>query len=258
MDFEQLLYSLAPGFRHDRDEEWASHLKPDDQVFLAKERSNLFIVKESIDTLKLSVIKERDISKKEELETSLKRYNARYQKRIEKLIPKIKELNHYATQAKKRAAEEEVAANEKRRKMVDIDKVDYEEEEMIQGNYLPKDFARKATEAPKSTSRLSSSATSSLHIPATPQRGIDQSTSDPFYEGVSEERDIEVLQKLRSHIYKYKCRDTVLKALAGFRAKNDCLASLDKFHSQLSKYKNKNRTEAKKESQKFEVTSLED
>lgn len=231
MDYEQLLYSLAPGFKYDEDEEWAIHLEAKDRVYLERERTTHFEVKEKLDELNANILAESDSSKKNNLQNIKKKFSKRFEAKNQELVEKVRQLKEFATQAKKRKIEE-AAERAKRRKVIDIDLADADELEDVQDSYLPREFTKKHDEVIKSTSRADT-----FEIPGQSTTNVaDQSAlTDPYLEGVKKDIDIETLKKLKHLVYRYKCREDVLKALASFRARDKALNAMDMFLSRISK-----------------------
>lgn len=231
MDYEQQLYSLAPGFKYDKDEEWAIHLETKDRVDLERERTKHFEIKEKLDELNGTILRESDLSIKNKLENRKKKFSKKFEAFNQDLVLKVKQLKEFATQAKKRKAEE-AAERTKRRKLIDIDLADPDEVEDVEDSYLPREFIRKPDEAVRSTSRAGS-----FQIPGqSPTIVADHSSlTDPYLEGVKNDIDIETLKKLKPLVYRHKCREDVLKALASFKARDIALNAMDKFLSRVNK-----------------------
>jgi len=238
----EALYSLAPGFALDKDEDWMIYLPPEKQMFMRNQRQKLLLINENLDTFEAAFekyLRDNKFANPTVLQHARKDHNAQRQKFIQKrnqtaerMLIKIRELKKEAIKSRENDQRVESEAATKRRRMnqVDPDIVDVDiDVELVPDDYLPsipEDTKAKIKYVPKINEGATASQASRPRTPSAP-------TVDPLIKGVSP-GDAKILIELKSMIMKYECRDRVLKAIQSYRSKDKTLRALAAFTTSMA------------------------
>lgn len=217
----EALYTLVPGFKHDKDEDWLPYLSTEKQLFMRTERRQFIKLSDDLETFITSF--ERKYRKKKNSDDpaiieKIKRHEekkAEYSKELKKyakvLLKRIPDFKKEALETRKRAYEQESESFRKKSRTEDV--IDIDDEDMMVDDYLP-DFlleGNKSKELPKETHRTPVRPTQ-VREPSPQVQEVDS-----LVDGV-DPKDAVILVELRALINKYNCRDRVIKAIHAFRA----------------------------------------
>lgn len=233
------LYSIAPGFRVDRDEDWMPYLAQDEQLFLKKQRESILAKNEQLDDLK-TVEKTKDVS--EQITILTEEINGMI-KLLLKSIPKLKEK---AIKAREDAIQRDFENSPTKRFRLgeNNEDIDFTDTNI---DFVPDDFMpRHLTKANKPVDSRP------LPPPSTTQPSVSQQTKndqnnpprDRLFENICPE-DKAIISLLRPIIEKYDCKDRVMEALTRFRRRDRTLEALESLKSYVNNYKKRDKDQAR-------------
>jgi hypothetical protein len=220
------LCNFVPGFKNDKDEEWACYLPSKDQLFLRKSRKQYLIMMDNLDGLKLEK-KEGDSSP--ELEDKMKALTRQIDSFIQTVLHTIPNLKERGLQAREKRIEEDLNGGGQVGNSSRMDPTYEDESEILDslGAFMPRtNRVEPSTSAPRTQQ----------HQPM----DIDQAQYDAGqqvdnYLDDVEPDNVEIMLKLRSLVERFKCKEPILEALRRSRHRDSRLALLDDLRPRKSK-----------------------
>lgn len=217
------LYGLAPGFKHDNDEEWQPYATTTDRSFLSSERRTLLCNLEEIDKLKSSS-RGDDKDKKEEIQDRISKLTNSVNTQIETLIQKIPAIKANAIKAREQAIQADFPTSSR---ASDDDEDDYADP--FKNDYLPRIAPPKKRPAQQAQADEIASEQVTAQAPS-PSAESSNNSVDRYLEGVSE-KDKQILLSLRTCINRYDCKAKVICALERLRKRDEIHATLDSINN---------------------------
>jgi hypothetical protein len=215
------LYNYVPGFKNDKDEEWACYLPAKDQMFLRKSRKHYLILMDRLDGLKLELKDQAgDAEHSERIATKIKELTKQIDDYIATILIQIPDLKNNGIQAREKCIEEDLDARHTSTSRVEPSLQDESEVLDSFGAFMPR---TSYDEPPLSTTE---------EAPASSERDqehadTDQPRRDTYLDNVESE-NVEIMAKLRPLVERFKCKNHVLEAIRRIRHRDDRLDSIER------------------------------